>query len=164
MVWLRAHYQIGLYEDMKIIPDRMLGAASARSTPIRFWKLRRTALPPARARNGANASDSQRTGCFASSRTVAHRFELSIVNRYQPRLSHSSGPLIFDRTNQNQILADSTMPDETSEPQATEKKRALAVRDLKPKSDPKGGAAKGGKSDKITPRTEEVDFDWTLRS
>jgi hypothetical protein len=56
------------------------------------------------------------------------------------------------------------MPDETSEPQATEKKRALAVRDLKPKSDPKGGAAKGGKSDKITPRTEEVDFDWTLRS
>jgi hypothetical protein len=21
MVWLRAHYQIGLYEDMKIIPD-----------------------------------------------------------------------------------------------------------------------------------------------
>jgi hypothetical protein len=50
MLWLRAHYQIGLYEDMKIIPDRMLGAASARSTPIRFWKLRRTALPPARAR------------------------------------------------------------------------------------------------------------------
>ena len=38
MVWLRAHYQIGLYEDMKIIPDRMLGAASARSTPIRFKK------------------------------------------------------------------------------------------------------------------------------
>jgi hypothetical protein len=56
------------------------------------------------------------------------------------------------------------MPDETSEPEATEKKRALAVRDLKPTSDPKGGAAKGGKSDKITPRTEEVDFDWTLRS
>ena len=50
------------------------------------------------------------------------------------------------------------MPDETSEPQTTEKKRALAVRNLKPKSDPKGGAAKGGKSDKVTPRTEEVDF------
>ena len=33
------------------------------------------------------------------------------------------------------------MPDETGEPEATEKKRALAVRDLKP-SDPKGGAAK----------------------
>ncbi len=56
------------------------------------------------------------------------------------------------------------MPDETSEPEATEKKRALAVRDLKPKSDPKGGAAKGGKSDEATRRTEEVDFDWTLRS
>ena len=51
------------------------------------------------------------------------------------------------------------MPDETGEPEATEKKRALAVRDLKPKSDPKGG-----KSDKVTPQTEEVDFDWTLRS
>ena len=46
MVWLRAHYQIGLYKDMKIIPDRMLGAASARSTPIRFWKLRRAAFLP----------------------------------------------------------------------------------------------------------------------
>ena len=79
-------------------------------------------------------------------------------------MSHSLGPLIFDRTNRNRTLSDSTMPDETSEPEATEKKRALAVRDLKPKSDPKGGAAKGGKSDKITPRTEEVDFDWTLRS
>ena len=54
------------------------------------------------------------------------------------------------------------MPDETGEPEATEKKRAPAVRDLKP-SEPKGGAAKGGKSDKVTPRTEEVDFDWTLR-
>jgi hypothetical protein len=56
------------------------------------------------------------------------------------------------------------MPDETSEPKPTEKKRAPAVRDLKPKTDPKGGAAKGGKNDKATPRTEEVDFDWTLRS
>ena len=56
------------------------------------------------------------------------------------------------------------MADETSERETTEKKRALDVRDLKPKSDPKGGVAKGGKSDKVTPRTEEVDFDWTLRS
>lgn len=56
------------------------------------------------------------------------------------------------------------MPDETSEPEATEKKRAVAVRDLKPKSDPKGGAAGGAKSDKAAPRTEEVDFDWTLLS
>jgi hypothetical protein len=56
------------------------------------------------------------------------------------------------------------MQDETSEPKPTEKKRALGVRDLKPKTDPKGGAANGGKSDKATPRTEEVDFDWTLRS
>ena len=59
---------------------------------------------------------------------------------------------------------DSIMPDEMSEPKPTEKKRAPAVRDLKPKTDPKGGAANGGKSDKATPRTEEVDFDWTLRS
>ena len=56
------------------------------------------------------------------------------------------------------------MPDETSEPKPTEKKRALTMRDLKPKTDPKGGATNGGKSDKATPRTEEVDFDWTLSS
>ena len=56
------------------------------------------------------------------------------------------------------------MPKEASEPEVRETKRTPAVRDLKPKSDPKGGAAKGGKSDKVTPRTEEVDFDWTLRS
>ena len=56
------------------------------------------------------------------------------------------------------------MADETSEPKRKEKKRALAVRDLKPKADPKGGAANGGKSDETTPRTEEVDFDWTLPS
>ena len=55
------------------------------------------------------------------------------------------------------------MPDETN-PKPTEKKRALTVRDLKPKSDPKGGVANGGKSDAVTPRTEEVDFDWTLHS
>jgi hypothetical protein len=56
------------------------------------------------------------------------------------------------------------MPDETCEPEASEKKHKLAVRDLKPKADPRGGAAKGGKSGKAIPRTEEVDFDWTLSS
>jgi hypothetical protein len=56
------------------------------------------------------------------------------------------------------------MPDETSEPNPTGKKCAFTVRDLKPKTDPKGGAANGGKSDKATPRTEEVDFDWRLSS
>ena len=50
------------------------------------------------------------------------------------------------------------MPDETSDPKPTEKKRAGNVRDLKPKSDPKGGAGNGGKNDKMLPRTEEVDF------
>jgi len=49
------------------------------------------------------------------------------------------------------------MPDETSQPKPTEKK-THTVRDLKPKSDPKGGAGNGGKSDKMLPRTEEVDF------
>ena len=50
------------------------------------------------------------------------------------------------------------MPDETSEPKPTERKRTATVRDLKPKSDPKGGTGNGGKSDKMLPRTEEVDF------
>jgi hypothetical protein len=50
------------------------------------------------------------------------------------------------------------MPDETSEPKLPEKKRPATVRDLKPKSDPKGGAGNDGKSDKTLPRTEEVDF------
>ena len=50
------------------------------------------------------------------------------------------------------------MPDETSEPEATEEKRPATVRDLKPKADPKGGAANVGKGDKTLPRTEEVDF------
>jgi hypothetical protein len=50
------------------------------------------------------------------------------------------------------------MPDETSEPKLTEKKRAITVGDLKPKTDPKGGAGNGGKGDKMLPRTEEVDF------
>jgi len=31
-------------------------------------------------------------------------------------------------------------PDETREPEATEQKRPVTVRDLKPKSDPKGGS------------------------
>jgi hypothetical protein len=74
------------------------------------------------------------------------------------------GPIDLGRTNRKRILSDSTMPDETSEPKPTEKKRERTVRDLKPKIDPKGGAANGGKSDKATRRTEEVDFDWTLRS
>jgi len=50
------------------------------------------------------------------------------------------------------------MPDETSELKPTEKKRAVAVSDLKPKTDPKSGAGNGGNSDKTLPRTEEVDF------
>lgn len=50
------------------------------------------------------------------------------------------------------------MPDETSEPKLTEKKRPVTVRDLKPKSDPKGGAGKGDKSDETLPRKVEVDF------
>jgi hypothetical protein len=74
------------------------------------------------------------------------------------------GPINPDRINRNRTLLDSIMPDETSEPNPPGKKRALPVRDLKPKTDPKGGAAHGGKSDKTTPRTEEVDFDWTLHS
>ena len=50
------------------------------------------------------------------------------------------------------------MPGETSEPKPTEKKRVVTVGDLKSKTDPKGGAGNGGKSDKMLPRTEEVDF------
>ena len=50
------------------------------------------------------------------------------------------------------------MPEETSEPKPTEKKRPVTVRDLKPKSDPKGGTGNGGKSDKTLPRKVEVDF------
>ena len=50
------------------------------------------------------------------------------------------------------------MPDETSPPEPAEKKRAITVRDLKPKNDPKGGTGNGGKNDKTFPRTEEVDF------
>ena len=43
---------------------------------------------------------------------------------------------------------------------SAEKKRVGAVRDLKPKTDPRGGAGDGGKSDKTLPRTEEVHFEW----
>jgi hypothetical protein len=50
------------------------------------------------------------------------------------------------------------MGDETNDAKSTEKKRPGTVRDLKPKTDPKGGAASGSKSDKTLPRTEEVDF------
>ena len=60
----------------------------------------------------------------------------------------------------DRFTQDSIMPDETSEPKATEKKPKLGVRDLRPTSDPKGGAAKGGTSDKTLPRTREVDFSW----
>lgn len=56
------------------------------------------------------------------------------------------------------------MPDERNEPKPSERKHPLAVRDLKPNSDPKGGAGKGGKTENATPRSEEVDFDWTLSS
>lgn len=50
------------------------------------------------------------------------------------------------------------MPDDTSKREPTDKKRPIRVRDLKPKTDPKGGAGNSGKSDKTFPRTEEVDF------
>ena len=50
------------------------------------------------------------------------------------------------------------MPDDASKPEPADKKRAIGVRDLKPKKDPKGGAGNGGKSDKTLPRTKEVDF------
>ena len=44
------------------------------------------------------------------------------------------------------VYQNSTMPNETSEPKPTEKKRAATVHDLKPKTDPKGGAGNGGKT------------------
>ena len=50
------------------------------------------------------------------------------------------------------------MPNETSEPKPSEKKRLATVRDLKPKSDPKSGAGNAGKSDETLPRKVEVDF------
>jgi hypothetical protein len=51
------------------------------------------------------------------------------------------------------------MPDETSEPKPTEKKRERTVRDLKPKIDPKGGTTDAKKGDKrASGRTGEADF------
>ena len=52
------------------------------------------------------------------------------------------------------------MSDEAHEPKPTEKRPAGTVRDLKPKTDPKGGSGNGGKSDKTLPRTGEMDFSW----
>jgi hypothetical protein len=78
---------------------------------------------------------------------------------FQPeRAVENYAPLAHCVRNTSRDLLYSTMPDETSEPKSTEKKRAGTVRDLKPKTDPKGGAGNGGKSDKTLPRTEEVDF------
>ena len=50
------------------------------------------------------------------------------------------------------------MPDETNEPKPREKKRPVTVRDLKPKTNPKGGAGNSGKIDETLPRKVEVDF------
>ena len=53
------------------------------------------------------------------------------------------------------------MPDENSQPESAEKKkREVEVRDLKPKTDPKGGAADTKKKDdkRASGRTGEVDF------
>ena len=78
---------------------------------------------------------------------------------FQPeRAVENYAPLAHCARNTSRDLSDSTMPDETSEPKSTETRRAGTVRDLKPKTDPKGGASNGGKSDKTLPRTEEVDF------
>ena len=52
------------------------------------------------------------------------------------------------------------MPDENNQPESTEKKkREVEVRDLKPKTDPKGGATDAKKDEKRTSgRTGEADF------
>jgi len=52
------------------------------------------------------------------------------------------------------------MPDETTKPEPTkEKKRELKIRDLKPKSDAKGGASERERDEKPTVRrTGEIDF------
>ena len=52
------------------------------------------------------------------------------------------------------------MADKTSESKPTERKRAVTVRDLKPKSDPQGGAPKADKNDKADSQTKEADFSW----
>ena len=49
------------------------------------------------------------------------------------------------------------MPNETSEPEPTKKKkREIEIRDLTPKSDAKGGAPQAEKQ--TFPRTGEIDF------
>jgi hypothetical protein len=49
------------------------------------------------------------------------------------------------------------MPNETSEPEPPQKKkREIEIRDLTPKNDVKGGAAKAEKQ--AFPRTGEIDF------
>ena len=52
------------------------------------------------------------------------------------------------------------MPKENSEPESPEKKKQeVDVRDLKPKTDPKGGATGAKKSDnRASRRTGEADF------
>ncbi|HEV3100199.1 MAG TPA: hypothetical protein VGY75_10855 [Candidatus Udaeobacter sp.] len=57
------------------------------------------------------------------------------------------------------------MPNENSQPESTEtKEREIAVRDLKPKTDPKGGATDTEKDDKgPSGRKGEVDFMQGLR-
>ena len=57
------------------------------------------------------------------------------------------------------------MPDENSQPESAEKKkREVEVRDLKPKTDPKGGATDGKKDEeRASGRTGEVDFMKGLR-
>ena len=52
------------------------------------------------------------------------------------------------------------MPKENSEPESPEKKKQeVDVRDLKPKTDPKGGATDAKKDDKrASGRTGEADF------
>ncbi len=52
------------------------------------------------------------------------------------------------------------MPKENSEPESPEKKKQeVDVRDLKPKTDPKGGATDAKKDDKrASSRTGEADF------
>jgi len=50
------------------------------------------------------------------------------------------------------------MPNENSQPESAEKKKR-EVRDLKPKTDPKGGATDAKKDDKrVSGRTGEADF------
>ena len=52
------------------------------------------------------------------------------------------------------------MPDENNQPESTEKKkREVEVRDLKPKTDPKGGTKEAKEDDKRgSGRTGEADF------